>query len=410
MTLRIIHTSDWHLGHTLHGQSRQFEHEAFLAWLLDRLEDERVDALLIAGDIFETSNPSAEAQRTFYEFLGSLRRRLPDLDVVVIGGNHDSAARLDAPDALFASHGVKVVGGIRCSSEGHDAERALAQVTGADGSRGWVAAVPFLRRGDLDVAVLREQGHVAAVHDAYERVLDGARARRSANEPLLAMGHGYMVGGQLSEDSERNIVRGAEEALPVDVFAEDVAYVALGHLHLAQAVGGHEHVRYSGSPIPLSMNEDGYPHQVLVVDFEGEALSSVRELPVPRAVPLIRLSHAAPLGIDATLERLRALDVSDRPVDERPFLHVSVLIDRVEPNLRPLIVEAIGDAPVRLVRIEPTYVHGSRASLADLSTDKDLSDLAPSDVFSMMHERAHDAPPDEGLMQAFRMLEQRLSI
>ncbi|NPC81309.1 exonuclease subunit SbcD, partial [Pyxidicoccus fallax] len=101
--MRLLHTSDWHLGHTLYDVSREAEHAAFLDWLLETLEAESVDALLVAGDIFDTANPSAEAQAAWYHFVARARRRLPRLDVVVIGGNHDSAARLDAPDPLFAA-------------------------------------------------------------------------------------------------------------------------------------------------------------------------------------------------------------------------------------------------------------------------------------------------------------------
>src|SRR5688572_7407237 len=148
--MRLLHTSDWHLGHTLYDTSREAEHAAFLEWLLDTLEAHKVDALLVAGDIFDTANPSAEAQASWYRFVAQARIRCPKLDVVVIGGNHDSAARLDAPDPLFAALDVRVVGGLPKARGSVDLERLLVPLKNAQGKVGaWVAAVPYLRPADL---------------------------------------------------------------------------------------------------------------------------------------------------------------------------------------------------------------------------------------------------------------------
>ena len=407
-TLRIVHTSDWHLGHVLKRQSRAYEHRAFLDWLLGQLEELEADALLIAGDIFHTSNPSAAARRMFFDFIVELRDRVPGLTPVVIGGNHDSAAHLDAPDALFAALGVKVVGGLCCTDDGYDVERALMPIRSGDEVVAWVAAVPFLRRSDLSASVTRENGHAAAVGHAYRAVLDRARDLRTGDQPLIAMGHATMMGITPSEDSERRVICGGEEALPTEIFGADVSYVALGHLHLAQAVGDHEHVRYSGSPIPLSMTEESYEHQVLVADFEGRELTQVEALLVPRAVELVRFQHDEPLPIDETLEKLRTLSFPERPLEERPFLEVTVFLDRIEPNLSVEIREALGDAAVRLVGIRSHRPATASTCLGDVVQHLELSDLEPAHVFRLMHERAHTTAPDEALMRAFAELERRV--
>lgn len=407
-SLRIVHTSDWHLGHTLKGQSREYEHRAFFDWLLEQLESLEADALLVAGDIFHTSNPSAAARRMFFDFIVELQRRVPGLTPVVIGGNHDSAAHLDAPNAVFDALGVKVVGGMPWTNEGYDAERALAPI-GRDGEViGWVAAVPFLRRSDLAPAAMRAEGHAGAVAEAYEAVLELARDQRTADQPLIAMGHGTLTGSAISVDSERTIIRGGEEALGVEVFGEDISYVSLGHLHLAQVVGEHQHVRYSGSPIPLAMSEETYEHQVLVADFEGAELTEVRTLAVPRAVELCRFQHGGPLSIDDTLEALRGLRFAVRPLEERPFLEVSVMLDRVEPNLAVEINRALEGAAVRLVSIKSHRPSTAKTCLGDVVQRRELSELKPSDVFRLMHERAHRCEPDEALTRAFAELQQRV--
>ncbi len=245
--LKLCHTSDWHLGHTLHGHSREYEHRCFLDHLLETLVDRQADALVIAGDVFDTANPPASAQAMFYGFLADARERLPGLDVVIIAGNHDSAARLSAPDPVLRALGVRVVGSVpRLGGGGRapiDAEAMLVPLSDRGGEvAAWVAAVPYLRASDLPV--LEEgEGVVDAVRRVYDAVLDAARARRKRDQALIATGHCTMVDTAASADSERAILVGEKNALPVDLFADDVAYVALGHLHLAQAVGGRAHVR-----------------------------------------------------------------------------------------------------------------------------------------------------------------------
>ena len=158
--MRLLHTSDWHLGHSLHGRSRDPEHWVLLAWLLEQISLHRVDALMIPGDIFDSANPPAAASKAWYDFLATARRRHPNLDIVVAGGNHDSAARLDAPGTLLRSLDVFVVGGVPRTTDGAiDHEAMCIPLTDADGEiAAWVAAVPFLRPADLPrVPVTPEQ-------------------------------------------------------------------------------------------------------------------------------------------------------------------------------------------------------------------------------------------------------------
>jgi exonuclease SbcD len=404
--MRLLHTSDWHLGHTLYDVSREAEHSAFLDWLLHILEAQGVDALLVAGDIFDTSNPSAEAQAAWYDFIARARRKLPKLDVVVIGGNHDSAARLDAPDPLFSALGVRVVGGLPRSRGALDFERLLVPLHDGRGRvKAWVAAVPYLRPADLPLVRTEGDRLVDGVREVYGLTLEAARRRRQPGQALVAMGHCYMVGSELSVLSERKILGGNQHALPVDLFPEDVAYAALGHLHKAQRVGGREGVRYSGSPLPLSLSEAHYRHQVLLVELEDEGLGSVRPLSVPRTVDMVRVPEREVLALEEVLAKLAELPAVDPEVPERahPYLEVCVSLTKPEPSLRRKVEAALEGKAVRLVKLTPSYT-GTGQALAEAQQGLSLRERTPEDVFKARYDRDYQEPMTPALLEAFHTL------
>ena len=395
--MRLLHTSDWHLGQTLHNYERGYEHQRFLDWLLDTLVAERVDVLLVAGDVFDNANPSAASQKQLYVFLQQARARLPALQLVVVAGNHDSAGRLEAPAPLLAAHGTHVIGHLLRGENGDiDLERLLLPLSGADGRvQAWCLAVPFLRPGDVPKlpAGDTQDAYLGGIALLYRQLTDLALARRQPGQAILAMGHCHMVGGEMSNDSERRIVIGGTEMLPSGIFDASIAYAALGHLHKAQAVGGQEHIRYCGSPIPLSFAEVNYRHQVLCLDIDGETLQSVRVIAVPRAVPLLRVP-ATPAPISEVLAQLAALDVPDAPAEAQPFLEVRVRLDAPEPGLRTRIETALDGKSVRLAKIETSSA--ARASAPENMTLDQLGQLQPDDIFRRLYQQkyAKEAPPE----------------
>ena len=407
-SLKILHTADWHLGHTLHQQSRHEEHARFLDWMSDLIAAEQVDALLIAGDVFESANPPTKALRLYYETLMRLRADHPRLEVVVIGGNHDSAARLDAPGPLWESVGVRVVGGLPRDEDGAiDVDQLLFALHDASGAiAAWVMAVPFLRPSDLPRLDLKstEDPMIAGVADIYATVIEAARARREPGQALIAMGHCYMADTKLSENSERKVLGGNQHALTHRIFPNDIDYVALGHLHLAQTVRG-DHIRYSGSPIPLSMTEAGYDHQVALVEFEAGALRQIATPSVPRSVELLRLPEDGPkalLDLIVVLEALPDL-APDAPQWTRPFLEVSVVLEAPDPTLRERVEQALTNKAARLVSLKVIHDRDG-GSLADLEPQADLGQLTPEAVFTLKWAREHPGEPTPEVMHAFSTL------
>jgi exonuclease SbcD len=408
--MRLLHTSDWHLGQTLHTFDRTHEHGRFLDWLLDTIVTEQADALLIAGDVFDNSNPSAASQRQLYRFLREARARAPGLDIVIIAGNHDSPGRIEAPGPLLEAHGTRVLGHVERDAAGAiDLERFVVPLTDRAGAvKAWCVAIPFLRPGDVP-RVANTEG--ADVFDAYlqgiallyRQAFELAQAKATEGQAILAMGHCHMVGGDSSPDSERRIVIGGTEALPASMFDPALAYAALGHLHLAQRVGKQEHLRYSGSPLPLSFAEVGYQHQVLRIDLEGARARAITPLLVPRAVDLLRVP-ASPAPLTQAIAALVGLDLPERPLHEQPYLEVRVLLDGPEPSLRAQVEAALEGKPVRLAKIEPTRrVQTAPGIEAALSLDQ-LAQLQPDDIFRRLWQQrfGEDAPDDQ--MAAFAEL------
>ncbi|WP_026636977.1 exonuclease SbcCD subunit D C-terminal domain-containing protein [Duganella zoogloeoides] len=403
--MRLLHTSDWHLGQSLHNFERHYEHQRFLDWLLDTIVAERADALLIAGDIFDNANPSSASQKQLYRFLQRAKERMPHLNLVVVGGNHDSPGRLEAPGPLLEAHGTRVIGAVQRHADGAiDLEALVLPLTGADGAvQAWCLAVPFLRPGDVprkaadaETADSAADPYLAGIALLYKQALDLALTKRQPGQAIVAMGHCHMVDGQMSADSERRIVIGGTEMLPAGIFDPAIAYAALGHLHLAQAVGKQHHIRYCGSPIPLSFAEVGYQHQVLRIDLDGDAVREIAPIAIPRAVQLLRVP-AKPALIGQVLEELAALDVPDAPTEEQPFLEVRVRLDAPEPGLRARIEAALDGKPVRLAKIETSSAARGSVLDAEVMTLDRLEQLKPDDIFRQLYQQrfGNEAPPDQ---------------
>ena len=393
--MRVLHTSDWHLGHTLRGEvTREHEHALFLAWLMTRCVDERADALVITGDVFDSATPPASAERMWFEFLAAVRRACPLMDIIAIAGNHDSPARLGAASAVLRELGVHVLGGLPRTADGAiDLERVLIPIAGG---RGLVAAVPFLRPVDLppDLADPLEA--------IYAEVIAGARERRSPDQALIVTGHLYVAGADAAYLSERRVSIGGVESAPLRLFPADIDYVALGHIHRAQRVG-RETIRYAGAPISLALDEASYRHSIAAIDFVEGRVAEIRQLLVPQAIEILRVPRrgAAPLGeVLAVLDALPPKIENDRA---RPYLEVVVALDKPEPKLRALVETALDGKRARLINLHVERT-GDGAALGDRVGERRLAELDPREVFLRLWSRDHAEPPGAEVIAGFDRL------
>jgi exonuclease SbcD len=402
--MRLLHTSDWHLGQNFFGFSRQYEHQQFLDWLLITLKQESIDVLLIAGDIFDTANPPSSAQQQFYQFLCAAKLAIPHLQVVIIAGNHDSPTRLEVPTPFLAAFDMIVIGQVNRQQQHIDLEKFVIPLRNAQGqTEAWCLAVPFLRPSDVPRVENAEDAYLEGIAALYAQVTELARSKKEAHHALIAMGHCHIVGGKISQDSERKLVMGGVEMLSSTIFSADTAYVALGHLHLAQAVGS-EHIRYSGTPLPMSFSEIHYPHQVMMLTLNNGHLQTMTQLLVPRSVPLQRIP-AEPQSIEQVLALLEAQDwPASTPDYLQPYLQVRVLLDRPEPSLRSKIEQVLENKGVRLVKIESSYKHREQNHEPAFISLEEVQKIQPDEVFLRLYQQKYGNSPDTALLTLFRDL------
>ena len=340
--MKIIHTADWHLRQTFFGHDRSREHAAFLEWLHHTIVATDTDLLLIAGDVFDSPNPSAEAQRMFYSFLTRITCAKNDLQVVITAGNHDSAARLEAPNSLLGVFNTSVSGVVHYIDGEIDYQRMIVPLK----KGGCCLAVPYLRHNDLPDADTYSEG----VAMLYGKLL--SMAKEQGYSPIIAMGHLQASGAEVSAgDTSEYAVIGGMEGINTAFVQEGIAYTALGHLHKAQRVARRENIRYSGAPLPMSFAERNNTQSVTQVVLE-DGICSIEKIVFDAPVRLMSVP-AKPEPIEDVLKALSVLP--DGEINESsPYLEVNVLVKSTDPTLRQQIEDVVLGKSVRLVRIQST--------------------------------------------------------
>lgn len=408
--MKLLHTADWHLGHQLHGYSRLAEHQFFLDWLLDTICEQGIDVLCVCGDLFDTANPSAASWRQLYQFLAEVAQKSPGTQVVMVAGNHDSPSKINAPQTLMAHFNLHFIGSVPHSANGEpELNRLLVPLKTRDGElKGWALAVPFLRATDVhlngEVEDSQQRWHqgIAKLYGELHQLADSVRG---PEQLLLALGHGHISGGQISEMSERHVMIGGQHALPTSVFPDACHYVALGHLHLAQQIKGAMPIHYSGSPLALSMSERRYRHQVKLLQWQDGELS-VEALSVPKLCEMQRIPDK-PLPLKEVLAAIKALpDDGERPFEAQSYLEVQVWLDKPQAQIREQILEALQGKGLRLAKITPHYPQAEGSS--HLKAEKQLDELTPTEVFELCYQQSYQQPPEPELAQAFAQVLRQL--
>jgi exonuclease SbcD len=388
--LKIIHTSDWHLGQSFINQSRKHEHAAFLAWLIAQVQTQEVDAVIVAGDIFDTTTPPSYAREMYHQFVTQLHAL--NCTLVLLGGNHDSVAMLNESLPLLRALGTHMIP----NSLATPAEQIVPLSNRQTGAiEAIVCAIPFLRPRDLVVAqsgeddLSKQARFKAAITDHYANVYQAALNKRKSlglTIPIIATGHLTAVGIQPSE-SERSIYVGTLENYPKEAFPP-ADYTALGHIHRPQAVSNSQHIYYSGSPIPLSFDELGVDKRVMLVEFantsdathvnhEPKFTPHLHSITVPRFQPMQELEGK----IEEIKAQLLTYPLANEAGTALPTWLLIKLTDANSiQNIANTIAEFAQDRHVvitKIMRIRSPQEQALRAQHHEV-----LTQLSPNDVFA----------------------------
>jgi DNA repair protein SbcD/Mre11 len=386
--MKVLHTSDWHIGRTLCGRKRYNEFESFLSWLVETIQKERVDILLIAGDVFDTCAPSNRAQELYYRFLynaaaSSCRH------IVIIAGNHDSPSFLNAPKDLLRALNVYVIG-----AAPENREDEVLALTNDEGSLELiVCAVPYLRDRDIRVSESgesvedKEKKLIEGIRNHYAEVVAIAEQKRQGLDceiPVIAMGHLFTAGAQTVEgDGVRELYVGTLAHVVSEIFPDSLNYLALGHLHIPQKVNGSETLRYSGSPLPMGFGEAKQEKSVCLVTFSG-IHAEVKLVSVPVFQRLER--------IKGKWEELstRILELSTN--HSQTWLEVVYEGEEVIGDLRERLEEAVSGSGMEILRVTNNRIIDQ--VLKQFQYDETLDDLDVNDVFDRCLS-VHNVPEDQ---------------
>ena len=386
--MKILHTSDWHIGRTLYGRKRYEEFEAFLTWLAETIQQNEIDALLVAGDVFDTSAPSNRAQELYYRFLCRVAASCCR-HVVVVAGNHDSPSFLNAPKELLKALDVHVVGSSTESPE----DEVLVLRNEQDAPELIVCAVPYLRDRDIRVAEAGE-----SVEDKERKLIDGIRTHYAAvaalaeqkreelgaDIPIVGTGHLFTAGGQTVDgDGVRELYVGSLAHVTAGIFPACFNYLALGHLHVPQEVNGSETIRYSGSPLPMGFGEAKQQKSVCQVEFHSTA-ASVQLIDVPIFQKLERVKGDWE-GISNRIIELSA-------TDSQGWLEVIYDGTEVIGDLRERLEAAISGTQMEILRIKNNRI--IERVLGQIHEEETLDDLNVNDVFERCLA-VHDVPEEQ---------------
>ncbi|CNF61738.1 exonuclease subunit SbcD [Yersinia kristensenii] len=401
--MRIIHTSDWHLGQHFFTKSRAAEHQAFLHWLIEQIKENQVDTLIIAGDIFDTGSPPSYARELYNRFVVELQPT--NCQLIVLGGNHDSVSTLNESRGLLSYLNTTV---IACA--GNDlAQQVIILKNRQEQPAALLCAIPFLRPRDLVTSQAGESGGqkqlalqeaIAAHYQAlYQRAVE-LRAELGLPLPIIATGHLTTVGVTTS-DSVRDIYIGTLDAFPAQAFPP-ADYIALGHIHRAQQVAKTEHIRYSGSPIALSFDDLSKEKSVYLVEFAQQALVSVTPLFIPQFQP-IQLIKGDLAQIEQQLAEFA--DHQGLPV----WLDIEVATQGYLTDIQRRIQALAAELPVEVVLLRRSKEQ--RNNSIERQEKETLNELSVTDVFErrLALEADLTEPRQQRMRQMFNQVVEDIS-
>jgi DNA repair protein SbcD/Mre11 len=374
--MKILHTADWHIGKILHRQSLYDDISYFFDWLVQKITDDKIDLLLVSGDIFDLANPSNADTKLYYHTLYKLSKT--NVKVIITGGNHDSISLLDAPSSLLNVLDITVVGGAK-----DDIHKEIIPITGTQGAvECIVLAVPFLRDKDLRQSIqaseMADKSAVIseAIKQHYDTLVENAIQKFGHSKPIIAMGHLYMK-GSITSDSEREIHIGNLEGLDSQIIHTDIDYLALGHIHKPQKIGNKTNFRYSGSPIFLDFSERDYDKMVVQIEVNDSKITTISPVAIPKSRDLLKMS-----GDLQTVNALLLAYENKYPLTA--FIEIEVKekqFDVLKIQALENMVETVKSEHFRILKNRIIFENTPVTKQNIPDNGKTIDDLSPLDIF-----------------------------
>ena len=380
--MKIIATSDWHLGNMFHGNDRLPEHQHFLSWLLSQIEEQQPDALLIAGDVFDNGNPSAASQSAYYGFLADAGERCPTMQIVITAGNHDSANRLEAPRALLTRHRVEVRGVIKrewvqTGEQGEwltDYTDLMLPLKNSDGEQVVILTVPYLRNDVIN------SGSYSEGVNRFLRSLTSQARSKYPGTPLLMMAHMYAKGAVIaSKDASEKIIVGGAEEVNMDGWTDHPDYLTCGHIHKRQHIWDTHWARYTGSVLPMSFAEVDYHHGVDLITLQADRKPHVEFLEYKPQHKLVILPSGDEELTPAKLKKLidTELDVrTDGKLDDHfAYVMLKVKLEKVSNDDLAALEEHLATKNAVLCRVQRIIAQLDHSPLSGSEHIQSIDDI-----------------------------------
>ena len=393
--MKILHTADWHIGKVLHKQGLRAELELFFDWLIELLKVEKIDLLLVSGDIFDLANPAVKDRELYYQFLSRLIHL--KIKVIITGGNHDAVGLLNAPKNILDSLNITVVGGAK-----ENLEEELIEIKNEQGDIELiVAAVPFLRDKDLrskETDILYKN-RTEAIREGIKKhyaELAAICEKKYSTLPVIAMGHLYTKGA-LTSESERDIHVGNAAAVESNIFSKTFDYVALGHIHRPQVIGKNNNIRYSGSPIALSFSERSDNKSLVLLELKSGQLAEPKVIPIPKFRSLKKIS-----GDLASIHAKLAAFQPDFVLSS--FVEIEVIEEKYSALTLASVDELVAQHSegFTILKARTTFTEDARDTAALFEEGAHIEDLKPIDVFTkLMNQQEIATEQQTQLKEAF---------
>ncbi|SOS47961.1 Nuclease SbcCD subunit D [Tenacibaculum dicentrarchi] len=390
--MKILHTADWHLGHRLHEQSQLAEQTLFLNWIENYIINQKIDLLLISGDVFDTGSPSNQSLTMYYNFLVKLQKTSCK-NIIITGGNHDSPGTLNAPKELLNALSIKVVGKATENSADEVFEINI------NNEKVIIGAVPYLRDGDIRRAVAGESfddltdKYKKALINHYQEIAIESEKINSSNAPVIAMGHLFATGGSVS-DSEQNIYVGTLGHIGAEDFPTYFDYVALGHLHRPQIVGENDKIRYSGSPNILSFSELNYDKKIIVLEISANKISNIDDVIVPNFREFYKLKGS----MEDCIAKFPSIISNSYQL--KPWIEIVLDQDNtIQTDELKIASESYDFEILKITLKNQRKIKGIEELLADATS---IKELVPTEVFKLKcEEMDFDLDQNQQVWDAF---------